>query len=101
MKLNWKWIGIGVGGFVGALALAAVLFVAFFPKELAAREAERRIEEATGRDLVLGNNIEISFWPALGFSVDNASLSNPEGFENPASTPPRRPSSRPIASCSR
>lgn len=84
MKLNWKWIGIGVGGFVGALALAAVLFVAFFPKELAAREAERRIEEATGRDLVLGNNIEISFWPALGFSVDNASLSNPEGFENPA-----------------
>lgn len=81
MKLNWKWIGIGVGGFVGVLALAVVLFIAFFPKELAAREAERRIEEATGRDLVLGNNIEISFWPALGFSVDNASLSNPTDFE--------------------
>ncbi|MFN3463185.1 MAG: AsmA family protein [Terricaulis sp.] len=84
MKLNWKWIGIGVGGLVGVLVLAVVLFIAFFPKELAAREAERRIEEATGRDLVLGNNIEVSFWPALGFSVDNASLSNPEGFENPA-----------------
>jgi len=84
MKLNWKWIGIGVGGVVGVLVLAVVLFIAFFPKELAAREAERRIEEATGRDLVLGNNIEVSFWPALGFSVDNASLSNPEGFNNPA-----------------
>jgi AsmA protein len=84
MKLNWKWIGIAVGGFVGVLVLAGVLFIAFFPKELAAREAERRIEEATGRDLVLGNNIEISFWPALGFSVDQASLSNPEGFETAA-----------------
>ncbi|MGD9978998.1 MAG: AsmA family protein [Hyphomonadaceae bacterium] len=83
-KLNWKWIGIGVGGFVGVVVLAMALFVAFFPKDLAAREAERRIEEATGRDLVLGANIEISFWPALGFSVDNAALSNPEGFADPA-----------------
>jgi AsmA protein len=84
MKLNWKWIGIGVGALVGALVLAAVLFVAFFPKELAAQEAERRIEEATGRDLALGSDIEISLWPALGFSVDNASLSNPADFNTPA-----------------
>src|SRR5690606_33773422 len=40
MKLNWKWIGIGVGGLAGVLVLAVVLFIAFFPKELAAREAE-------------------------------------------------------------
>lgn len=82
MKLNWKMIGIGVGGVFGVLVLAVVLFIAFFPKDLAAREAERRIEEATGRDLVLGENIDISFWPALGFSVDQASLSNPEGFDS-------------------
>ncbi len=85
MKLNWKLIGIGVGAGLGVLAIAAVLFVVFFPKELAAREAERRIEEATGRELTLGQNIEISLFPNLGFSVDNAALSNPEGFD--AETP--------------
>lgn len=85
MKLNWKLIGIVAGAVVGVLALAVVLFIAFFPKELAAREAERRIEEATGRQLTLGNNIEITLFPNLGFSVDNVSLSNPEGFDAPAS----------------
>lgn len=80
MKFSWKTVAIGLGGLVGVLVLAAVLFIVFFPKELAAREAERRIEAATGRELVLGDQIEVSFWPALGFSVNNASLSNPEGF---------------------
>lgn len=79
-KLSLKAIAIGAGVFVAALVLLVVAFIAFFPKELAAREAERRIEEATERDLVLGGEIDVSFWPVLGFSVQNASLSNPEGF---------------------
>jgi len=83
-KLNWKLIGLAVGGVIALLVLAVVLFFVFFPKDLAAREAERRIEEATGRDLVLGGDIELTFYPALGFSVENASLSNPEGFDDPA-----------------
>lgn len=82
MKLNWKLIGIAAGAVLGVLVLAATLFIAFFPKELAAREAERRIEEATGRELTLGANIELSFWPALGFSVDQVSLSNPSDFDD-------------------
>jgi AsmA protein len=79
-RLNWKWIGIGVGGALGVVVLAVILFIAFFPTQLAAREAERHIEEATGRDLVLGGDLSVSFWPALGFSAEQASLSNPEGY---------------------
>lgn len=78
--LNLKTIGIAIGALFGVLALAVVLFFVFFPKDLAAAEAERRIEEATGRELTLGDDIQITFWPALGFSVNDATLSNPEGF---------------------
>lgn len=83
--LNLKLIGIVVGAVLGVLVLAIVLFFVFFPKDLAAAEAERRIEEATSRELTLGDNIDVTFFPALGFSVDNAILSNPEGF--PADEP--------------
>jgi len=83
-KLNWKLIGITLGAVLGVVVLAVVLFFAFFPKDLAAREAERRIEEATDRDLVLGGNVELTFWPALGFSVDNVTLSNPRDFDSVA-----------------
>ena len=83
-KLNWKLFGMVAGAVVGVLVLAVVLFFVFFPKDLAAQEAERRIEEATGRDLVLGGAVDLTFFPALGFSVENVSLSNPEGFDEPA-----------------
>ena len=81
MKFNLKTVGIILGGLVAVLALAVVLFIVFFPKQLAAQEAEHRIEAATHRQLTLGNDISVSFFPALGFSVNDVSLSNPEGFE--------------------
>ena len=84
MKLNVKTLLIGIGAVLGVVVVAAVLFVVFFPKDLAAREAERRIEAATGRDLVLGGPINVTFWPALGFSVEHVTLSNPQGFETAA-----------------
>ena len=75
-----RTLGLVLGALVGVVIVGLVLFFVFFPKELAAQEAERRIEEATGRELTLGDDIQVSFWPVLGFSVNDASLSNPEGF---------------------
>jgi AsmA protein len=65
--------------------IAVALFFVFFPKQLAAQEAERRIEEATHRQVHIGDDIQVTFWPAIGFSVNDVSLSNPEGF--PANEP--------------
>lgn len=76
-----KKIGIGIGIFVGLIVLATVLLVVFFPKQWAIEEAERRIEEATQRELTIGGPVSFTLWPALGFSAEQASLSNPEGFE--------------------
>jgi AsmA protein len=79
MKL--KTIGLVLGGLAGVLVLAVALFFVFFPKQLAAREAERRIEAATNRQLTLGDDINVTFFPSLGFSVNAVSLSNPQGFD--------------------
>lgn len=76
-----KRILIGFGILIGVLVLAIVLFFVFFPKDLAVAEAERRIEEATDRELTISGPVELTFWPALGFSAEQASLSNPEGFD--------------------
>jgi AsmA protein len=76
-----KRIGIGLGIFVGLVLVAAAGLFFFFPKQWAIEEAEKRIEEATQRDLIIGGEVNLTFWPALGFSAEQASLSNPEGFE--------------------
>src|SRR5262249_3609642 len=80
-----KWLGIILGALVGLVVLAAVLLYFFFPKQWAIQEAERRIEAATHRELTIGGNVNLTFFPALGFSAQRASLSNPEGFD--ANTP--------------
>ncbi len=75
-----KRILIGLAALVGLVVLAGGLLTSFFPKTWALAEAERRIEAATGRDLTIGGDVNLTFWPALGFSAREASLSNPEGF---------------------
>lgn len=78
--LSLKTILIGVGGLIVLLIAAAAAFIAFFPKDWAVAEVTRRIEDSTGRQLVIAGDVDVAFWPALGFSAEQISLSNPEGF---------------------
>lgn len=77
-----KPVLIALAALFGLVALGAVAFVLFFPKDIAIREAERQIEAATARQLDIAGPVEVTLWPALGFSANEVRLSNPEGFED-------------------
>lgn len=77
-------IGLGVLAFVVLLAGALAALVVFFPKDVAIAEIERQVEAATERKLDIAGDFDFSLFPALGFSAEEVTLSNPEGFETEA-----------------
>ncbi|MGE3250665.1 MAG: AsmA family protein [Hyphomonadaceae bacterium] len=74
-----RWLLIILGVFLGAVALLAVAFFLFFPKEEVRQQIERQVETATERDLSL-TRVSLTVWPALGLTADGVSLSNPRGM---------------------
>jgi AsmA protein len=77
-----KNIAIALGGVVTLVIIGAIAFIAFFPKDWAIAQVTQRIEAATGRELAIAGDVDIAFWPALGFSAEHVTLSNPEGFSD-------------------
>jgi len=75
-----KAILIGLGVIVGLLVVGVAALILFFPKDAAMAEATRRIDAATGRHLTISGPVNVTFWPSIGFSAEQASLSNPAGF---------------------
>ncbi len=69
-----------VGALVAVLVAAAVAVVAFFPKDLVIAELRKQVLAATGRTLTIGGDTDVTFWPALGLSAADVTLSNPPGF---------------------
>lgn len=74
-------IGIGVAAGVMLICVGIVALIALFPKDVAVREIERQVEAATERKLEIAGDFSFSIWPALGFSADQVTLAQPEGFE--------------------
>lgn len=55
-------------------------FFVFFPKDLAIAELKKQVQASTGRALEIDGPVDLTIFPAVGFTAGNASLSNPAGF---------------------
>lgn len=75
---------LGVLGVLAVLAVIALIAVLVFvdPNDYRDDIIERVYEE-TGRELTIGGEIGLSFYPKIGLSLDHLSLSNAEGFDKP------------------
>ncbi|MGE0597753.1 MAG: AsmA family protein [Hyphomonadaceae bacterium] len=84
MKSWARWVLLIVGGLVAAALLGAGV-LAYLVSRLDVRaEIERAVENATGRDMTIGGDVGVSFWPVLGLRAEEARLANAEGGRAPA-----------------
>ncbi|MEC9340542.1 MAG: AsmA family protein [Pseudomonadota bacterium] len=60
--------------------VAAVLFTRFFDPNAFKGQIAAAVQESTGRELVIPGQIELSYFPWLGFEVGEVRLGNPPGF---------------------
>lgn len=60
------------------VAVAAIPFV--IPADIIASQVVQLTKDKTGRDLTLGGDISFSIYPNIGVSLEDVSLSNPQGM---------------------
>lgn len=82
MKTALKLV-IGLLSLTLLLAITvAVLFSTMVNSNLVKKQISQYVKSSTGRDLIINGSLHASFWPRLGITVDNISLSNPAGFKD-------------------
>jgi AsmA protein len=71
-------------GFLSVLlilvASAAILLSTMVNSDWLKNQISQYVKSTTGRDLIIKGTLHASFWPRLGVTVDDVSLSNPAGF---------------------
>ncbi len=76
----FKYVLIAVTVLVVLFIGAAVFFVATFDPNAYKEQIVAKTKEATGRDLVLAGDIDLSVFPWLGFSLGSTQFGNAPGF---------------------
>lgn len=80
MRKLLKLLGLFVGGLVLLVLLAAFLLPLFIDANRFKPQIETVVEDATGRDLVIEGDLELSVFPWLGVEIGRTRLSQPPGF---------------------
>lgn len=78
-----KWVLWVVGGMVVLLAVGVVLIVMALDVDRLKPQLEKQVRQATGRDLTIGKDLDVSFFPWVGVAFSDLALGNPEGFSEP------------------
>jgi AsmA protein len=79
-----KWILIVVGALVALLAAGALYVTQVVDANRYKPEIQQAVLEATGRELQLEGDIELSVFPWVALEMGAGSLGNPQGFTSPA-----------------
>lgn len=72
-----KWL---LGIVVTLIILVALYLSVFFDPNDFKPEIVDAVKKQTGRELVIGDDLSWTFFPAIGINLGGVSLSNPEGF---------------------
>lgn len=75
-----KYLLIAVVAFILLFIGATVFFIVTFDPNAYKEQIVAKTKEATGRDLVLAGDIDISLFPWLGFSLGSTQFGNAPGF---------------------
>lgn len=82
---GWKrWVLLIGGGLIAAALTGAGLLAWLVSRVDVRTEIERAVESATGRDVVIGGNVGVIFWPVLGVRAGEVTIANVEGGRAPA-----------------
>src|SRR5690606_2488720 len=76
-----KLIGIVIGALVVLVIVLAVGVALLFDPNDYKDQITAAVNQATGRELTLEGDLELSVFPSLGISLGSARLSNAAGFD--------------------
>ena len=77
-----KIIGIIIAAFVALIIGAAIMFSLLFDPNDYKDQISTGVRDATGRDLVIEGDIDLSLFPWLAIEIGRTTLGNAEGFDD-------------------